>query len=71
MDKHSTLLRAFVNYECKKFYNIGPRSESFSFIPGLRLEEAVSSSEDLSRIQPQLRLAGENTRAGIHKVRLE
>jgi len=24
-DKHSCLLRMFVNYGCKKFYNIGPR----------------------------------------------
>jgi hypothetical protein len=24
-DKHSSLLRKFVNYNCKKFYNIGPR----------------------------------------------
>jgi hypothetical protein len=23
-DKHSSLLRTFVNYEFKKFYNIGP-----------------------------------------------
>jgi len=24
IDKHSSLLQTFVNYECKKFYNIGP-----------------------------------------------
>jgi hypothetical protein len=24
MDKHSRLLRAFVNYNRKKFYNVGP-----------------------------------------------
>jgi hypothetical protein len=24
-NKHSSLLRTFVNYGCKKFYNIGPR----------------------------------------------
>ncbi len=26
-DKHSSLLRKFVNYGCKKSYNIGPRVE--------------------------------------------
>jgi len=26
MNKHSRLLQTFVNYGCKKFYNIGPRS---------------------------------------------
>jgi hypothetical protein len=26
MDKHSSLLRTFVNYSRKKFYNTGPRS---------------------------------------------
>ncbi len=25
-DKHSSLLQAFVNYDRKKFYNIGPKS---------------------------------------------
>jgi hypothetical protein len=27
-DKHSCLLRTFVNYGIKKFYNIGPRGQS-------------------------------------------
>jgi hypothetical protein len=26
MDNHSSLLQKLVNYGCKKFYNIGPRS---------------------------------------------
>ncbi len=29
MDKHSSLLRKFVNYDRKKFYNIGPRCQHF------------------------------------------
>ncbi len=29
-DKHSSLLRTFVNYVCKTFYNIGPRSAHVS-----------------------------------------
>ncbi len=28
-DKHSSLLRAFVNYGLKKFYNTGPKVQSF------------------------------------------
>ncbi len=30
-DKHSSLLQKFVNYEQKKFYNIGPRSHLSSY----------------------------------------
>jgi hypothetical protein len=30
MEKHSSLLRTFVNYNCKTFYNIGP---GFSGLP--------------------------------------
>ncbi len=25
-NKHSSLLQTFVNYKCKKFFNIGPKS---------------------------------------------
>jgi hypothetical protein len=28
-NKHYSLVRKFVNYECKKFYNIGPRPQTF------------------------------------------
>jgi hypothetical protein len=30
MDKHSSLLRKFVNYGQEKFHNIGPRCKQFS-----------------------------------------
>ncbi len=45
MDKHSSLLRTFVNYGRKKFYNIGPWNE-FSTSDALHLrcyEEKLSS----------------------------
>jgi hypothetical protein len=32
MDKHSSLLRNLVNYECKMFYNIDPWIDLFEYI---------------------------------------
>ncbi len=34
-DKHSSLSRKFVNCACKKFYNIGPRSQGLFVRKGL------------------------------------
>ncbi len=39
MDKHATLLWKSVNYEQKKFYNIGPRGQCYKtyFVHDLRI----------------------------------
>jgi hypothetical protein len=57
MDKHSSLLRTFVNYSRKKFYNIGPWNQRnktfygrnflmFLFVPGRPFQPSLTFVSD-------------------------
>jgi hypothetical protein len=65
-DKHSSLLRKFVNYEPDKFHNIGPRVQSYKtfYVHDLRIFcNRLECFFTGWPFQPSIMLVG-NTRSG-------
>jgi len=55
-DKHSGLLQKFVNYDHKKFYNIGPRSHAISVLRQYEKEHAKKMEDLINGLIHQMQL---------------